>query len=54
MHDKITKELKGHGRIFVRFSGTEALLRILVEGPDLKMIHKYADDMAAFLQKSLG
>lgn len=54
MHDKITKELKGQGRIFVRFSGTEPLIRILVEGPDARMIHKFADDMAEFLKKSLG
>lgn len=52
--DKITSELKGQGRIFVRFSGTEPLLRILVEGPDPKMIHKFADEMAAFLTKALG
>lgn len=54
MHDKITKELKGQGRIFVRFSGTEPLLRILVEGPDTRAINKYADDMASFLTKALG
>jgi len=53
LHDKISQELKGQGRIFVRFSGTEPLVRILVEGPDTKMIRKYADDMAAFLEKAL-
>jgi phosphoglucosamine mutase len=54
LHDKISKELKGQGRIFVRFSGTEPLVRVLVEGPDIKRIHQYADEMSAFLQKSLG
>jgi phosphoglucosamine mutase len=53
MVDKITKELKGQGRVFVRFSGTEPLVRVLVEGPDQQRIHQYADDMAAFLQKAL-
>jgi phosphoglucosamine mutase len=53
MHDKISKELKGQGRIFVRFSGTEPLVRVLVEGPDIKRIHQFADDMSAFLQKAL-
>lgn len=52
--DKITKELKGQGRIFVRFSGTEPLVRVLVEGPDPHRIHQYADDMATFLQKMLS
>ncbi len=54
LHDKISKELKSQGRIFVRFSGTEPLVRILVEGPDQKMIRKYADDMAILLEKSLS
>jgi phosphoglucosamine mutase len=28
------EQLAGHGRVFLRYSGTEPLLRILVEGPD--------------------
>ncbi len=52
--DRITKELHGQGRVFVRFSGTEPLLRILVEGPDPKMIHKYAEEISKFLQSKLG
>lgn len=31
---KVEGELKGRGRVFVRYSGTEPLLRILVEGPE--------------------
>ncbi len=54
LHAKISKELSGHGRIFVRFSGTEPLVRVLVEGPDAQRIVQYADEMAAFLQKNLS
>lgn len=54
LHAKITKELNGHGRIFVRFSGTEPLVRVLVEGPDVARIHQFADEMASFLQKNLS
>jgi phosphoglucosamine mutase len=50
---KIEKELKNEGRVFVRFSGTEPLLRILVEGADSKAIQKYADEVALFVQKAL-
>lgn len=51
---EIEKKLKGEGRVFVRYSGTENVLRILVEGPDRKTIAQYAETLAQFLEKSLG
>lgn len=51
---KLEKKLAGQGRIFVRFSGTEPLLRILVEGNDLPLITQIADEIGVFLQKELA
>jgi phosphoglucosamine mutase len=51
---KITKELAGNGRVFVRFSGTEPVLRILVEGPDKVLINQYAAEVAEFLENHLS
>lgn len=50
---EIEKELKGTGRVFVRFSGTEPLIRILVEGPDKREITSHAERIAQFLEKEL-
>lgn len=54
MMDEINRELAGKGRVFVRFSGTEPLVRVLVEGSDRKKIDRYAERIASFLQKELG
>ncbi len=51
---KIEEKLKGNGRIFVRFSGTEPVVRVLVEGPDKVAITKYAEEVADFLLKHLA
>lgn len=52
--DRIEKELAGNGRVFVRFSGTEPLIRVLVEGEDKLQISQYAEEIAQFLEKELS
>lgn len=51
--NKVEKELGNTGRVFVRFSGTEPLLRILVEGLDKLQIQTYAEEIASFLEREL-
>ncbi|PIU83630.1 MAG: phosphoglucosamine mutase [Elusimicrobia bacterium CG06_land_8_20_14_3_00_38_11] len=43
----VEKKLNGNGRVLVRYSGTEPLLRIMVEGPGEKVINQYAQEIAA-------
>jgi phosphoglucosamine mutase len=42
--------LGSQGRINLRPSGTEALIRVMVEGPDQAEIEKLAKDVAAVVE----
>ncbi|MDZ4662669.1 MAG: phosphoglucosamine mutase [Pseudomonadota bacterium] len=53
VYEEISKKLEGKGRLFVRYSGTEPVVRILVEGPDKVAITQYAEQLAQSLQKEL-
>jgi phosphoglucosamine mutase len=54
MIKEIERQLAGQGRIFVRFSGTEPLIRVLVEGPDRTAIARHAEEVAGFLERELA
>jgi len=42
------------GRVLVRFSGTEPLARVMVEGPDLERVEAFANRIAARIRAELG
>ena len=42
------------GRVLVRFSGTEPLARVMVEGPDLDRVKSFAGRIASQIQQELG
>ncbi len=44
----------GAGRVLVRFSGTEPLARVMVEGPDLAQVERYASRIAGAIRAELG
>jgi phosphoglucosamine mutase len=46
--------LKARGRVFLRYSGTELLLRILVEGPEAGEVHELADALETVVRAELG
>ncbi|HSG05961.1 MAG TPA: phosphoglucosamine mutase, partial [Nitrospiria bacterium] len=51
---KIEKELDGRGRLLVRFSGTEPVVRIMLEGENEKKISALAEGLAETIRESLG
>jgi phosphoglucosamine mutase len=51
---EIEKTLEQSGRILIRYSGTEPLLRIMVEGEDETKLHRFAQDLVELVEKHLG
>ncbi len=47
------KALDGRGRVFLRYSGTEPLLRILVEGLDEKLVLAVAEELEIVARREL-
>jgi phosphoglucosamine mutase len=48
------KAFDGSGRVLVRFSGTEPLARVMVEGPDLHRVEEYSRRIADAIRAEIG
>ncbi len=47
-------ELKDSGRVVIRYSGTEALARVMIEAESEDAMRKHADTIAATIRNELG
>ena len=52
--NKVEEELNGDGRVLIRPSGTEALIRVMIEGLDQEDINKKAKKIADVIKKKFG
>ena len=51
--EKLEKEFAGNGRVLIRPSGTEPLVRVMIEGEDQEYITKKAKEIAGLIERKL-
>ena len=51
---RVEAELAGQGRVLVRYSGTENLCRVMVEGPTVEATDRYAHQVADVVRAAIG
>ncbi len=51
---RVEERLAGQGRLLVRYSGTEPLLRVMLEGKDDGEIRQWANEIADVVRTHLG
>jgi phosphoglucosamine mutase len=51
---RVSSALDGRGRVLVRYSGTEPLLRVMIEGEDQSSVQMWAEEIAEAARMTLG
>ncbi len=52
--EKLEKEFSGNGRVLIRASGTEPLVRVMIEGEDQEYITEKAEKLAKLIEQKLN
>lgn len=52
--ENIEKKFDGNGRVLIRPSGTEPLVRVMLEGSDIDVLKKEAAELASLMEERLG
>jgi phosphoglucosamine mutase len=52
--ERVEHELEGRGRLLVRYSGTENLARVMIEGEDEEKISEQANRLAEVIRIRIG
>jgi len=52
--DEVERALDGHGRIVLRYSGTEPKARVMIEGKDPRIVNELAKRLARVIESELG
>jgi phosphoglucosamine mutase len=52
--EALEKEFDGKGRVLIRPSGTEPLVRVMIEGEDQEVLQQKAEALAAFIEEALA
>ena len=52
--ERLEQDMQGRGRLLVRYSGTENLARVMIEGEDLKTIEGQATRLASVIERAIG
>ena len=52
--EALEQEFAGKGRVLIRPSGTEPLVRVMIEGEDQAAIQKKAEELADFIEKTMS
>jgi phosphoglucosamine mutase len=52
--EKVEKKYSGEGRVLIRASGTEPLVRVMIEGPDAAELERDAAELAELIEKKLN
>ena len=51
---ELENDFHGEGRVLIRPSGTEPLVRVMIEGSELEHITRKAEELAELIERKLG
>ena len=51
--EELEKKFEGEGRVLIRPSGTEPLVRVMIEGKDIEQMRADAEKLAQIIERNL-